>query len=66
MPRFTGPAPALPRWPARLNSPARRPREPSIHPKREHHTGSNVKTCEWAIQDSNLGPLPYQRSALTD
>jgi hypothetical protein len=21
---------------------------------------------EWAIQDSNLGPLPYQRSALTD
>ena len=20
----------------------------------------------WAIQDSNLGPLPYQRSALTD
>jgi hypothetical protein len=24
-------------------------------------------TCEvWAIQDSNLGPLPYQRSALTN
>jgi len=22
--------------------------------------------AEWAIQDSNLGPLPYQRSALTD
>jgi hypothetical protein len=22
--------------------------------------------CKWAIQDSNLGPLPYQRSALTD
>jgi hypothetical protein len=21
---------------------------------------------QWAIQDSNLGPLPYQRSALTD
>jgi hypothetical protein len=21
---------------------------------------------EWAIQDSNLGPLPYQRSALTN
>jgi hypothetical protein len=21
---------------------------------------------KWAIQDSNLGPLPYQRSALTD
>jgi hypothetical protein len=26
-------------------------------------TRANV---EWAIQDSNLGPLPYQRSALTD
>jgi integrase len=31
-----------------------------------------TKTCdlqatrEWAIQDSNLGPLPYQRSALTN
>src|SRR3954453_9434066 len=26
------------------------------------------KPCklQWAIQDSNLGPLPYQRSALTD
>ncbi len=23
-------------------------------------------TFQWAIQDSNLGPLPYQRSALTD
>ncbi len=22
--------------------------------------------AKWAIQDSNLGPLPYQRSALTD
>ena len=22
--------------------------------------------AQWAIQDSNLGPLPYQRSALTD
>jgi hypothetical protein len=22
--------------------------------------------CQWAIQDSNLGPLPYQRSALTN
>jgi hypothetical protein len=21
---------------------------------------------QWAIQDSNLGPLPYQRSALTN
>ena len=24
------------------------------------------RSAEWAIQDSNLGPLPYQRSALTD
>jgi hypothetical protein len=24
------------------------------------------ESSEWAIQDSNLGPLPYQRSALTD
>jgi hypothetical protein len=29
--------------------------------ERRGHTAS-----EWAIQDSNLGPLPYQRSALTD
>ena len=27
---------------------------------------SNNASREWAIQDSNLGPLPYQRSALTD
>jgi hypothetical protein len=25
-----------------------------------------IASREWAIQDSNLGPLPYQRSALTD
>ncbi len=25
-----------------------------------------ARRAEWAIQDSNLGPLPYQRSALTD
>ncbi len=25
-----------------------------------------VDAQPWAIQDSNLGPLPYQRSALTD
>ena len=24
------------------------------------------RSSKWAIQDSNLGPLPYQRSALTD
>jgi hypothetical protein len=24
-----------------------------------------VGAFQWAIQDSNLGPLPYQRSALT-
>jgi Phage integrase family len=29
-------------------------------------TGDFQGTNEWAIQDSNLGPLPYQRSALTD
>jgi hypothetical protein len=32
--------------------------EPSYFGARE--TGG-----KWAIQDSNLGPLPYQRSALT-
>jgi hypothetical protein len=25
-----------------------------------------LKALEWAILDSNQGPLPYQRSALTD
>jgi hypothetical protein len=30
------------------------------HVRQMGHSG------EWAIQDSNLGPLPYQRSALTD
>jgi hypothetical protein len=25
----------------------------------------SVVGAKWAIQDSNLGPLPYQRSALT-
>ena len=28
--------------------------------------GSSGTRLLWAIQDSNLGPLPYQRSALTD
>jgi dihydroorotate dehydrogenase len=28
--------------------------------------GNGGSPNEWAIQDSNLGPLPYQRSALTD
>ncbi len=28
--------------------------------------GGATRTLRWAIQDSNLGPLPYQRSALTD
>ena len=32
--------------------------------RRPRVTGSC--TPSWAIQDSNLGPLPYQRSALTD
>ena len=30
------------------------------------NTSGHVMISEWAIQDSNLGPLPYQRSALTD
>jgi pimeloyl-ACP methyl ester carboxylesterase len=29
-------------------------------------TPAPARGGEWAIQDSNLGPLPYQRSALTD
>jgi hypothetical protein len=30
-------------------------------------TSAGVRSpSRWAIQDSNLGPLPYQRSALTD
>ena len=43
----------------RLRSPARSLRQARISPP--------APTAEqWAIQDSNLGPLPYQRSALTD
>jgi hypothetical protein len=30
------------------------------------NTGFAGVSWLWAIQDSNLGPLPYQRSALTD
>jgi hypothetical protein len=30
------------------------------------HPGSTDLDGVWAIQDSNLGPLPYQRSALTN
>ncbi len=51
-----------------------------LHPKctlaarrgtRSPPSGRTKSACvqaksEWAIQDSNLGPLPYQRSALTD
>ncbi len=34
----------------------------------EYRKGRSVAAfgAKWAIQDSNLGPLPYQRSALTD
>ena len=32
-------------------------------PRRDGVFGTRLS---WAIQDSNLGPLPYQRSALTD
>ncbi len=35
----------------------------SRRPSRKPRRGGAAR---WAIQDSNLGPLPYQRSALTD
>ncbi len=38
-------------------------------PRASEEPGAGGKTLadsKWAIQDSNLGPLPYQRSALTD
>ncbi len=38
--------------------------------QKRHSSASTVQrravVTQWAIQDSNLGPLPYQRSALTD
>ena len=57
-----------------------RPRHTVFHwcaipadPKHRASGSSNEKAplsgafvCEWAMQDSNLRPLPYQRSALTD
>ncbi len=46
-----------------LNFARRGPYGPFQMLKRRHIAG---ESCEWAIQDSNLGPLPYQRSALTD
>jgi hypothetical protein len=33
---------------------------------RAHNAASYRSGRQWAIQDSNLGPLPYQRSALTN
>ncbi len=40
----------------------------SISPMRGSHSDGTkrLQIERWAIQDSNLGPLPYQRSALTD
>jgi integrase len=38
---------------------------PAVTPDNEE-TPPKRGISEWAIQDSNLGPLPYQRSALTD
>jgi hypothetical protein len=43
-------------------APERLRRRPATGPK--HSDLQAVR--EWAIQDSNLGPLPYQRSALTN
>ncbi len=39
---------------------------PSAQAPLQHKTPPERGRSEWAIQDSNLGPLPYQRSALTD
>ena len=51
----------------RAPGPIQRPPRPS---KRLASDAPMPRICrrfgEWAIQDSNLGPLPYQRSALTD
>ncbi len=33
-------------------------------PRHMSHMSQDI--TQWAIQDSNLGPLPYQRSALTN
>ena len=41
-------------------------REPGIGAVAPERRGLERQGGEWAIQDSNLGPLPYQRSALTD
>jgi integrase len=38
----------------------------SAEAPRTQETPPERGISEWAIQDSNLGPLPYQRSALTD
>jgi hypothetical protein len=43
-------------------APKRLRRRPATGPK----SGDLQYVREWAIQDSNLGPLPYQRSALTN
>jgi hypothetical protein len=46
----------------RKRAPKRARERPSTSTKRRDFQASR----EWAIQDSNLGPLPYQRSALTN
>jgi hypothetical protein len=54
---------------APCGSPAADPRTTSRHVPNDEdpaETGSSRTRLSWAIQDSNLGPLPYQRSALTD
>jgi integrase len=44
----------------------RAPADVSAETSENDKTPPQRGSDEWAIQDSNLGPLPYQRSALTD
>ena len=44
----------------------RAPRRARRHRATGAKPGDLQAIREWAIQDSNLGPLPYQRSALTN
>jgi hypothetical protein len=48
-------------WNVLVAKPDERRRRPA-----DHSNPRMRELSEWAIQDSNLGPLPYQRSALTD
>ena len=62
--RFSPPVTARgPIWPQRTPPPFRSVSAPN---PRTSANAANSGPPTWAIQDSNLGPLPYQRSALTD